>query len=292
MNQTDPPVQRRKLWGALGLLGLALLLALPVGGAVGQPKATAPAAASPAMVPMEQVGPQPRSVDLKAYAHVIHVAPDGEQRTVTGALASVTDASPRNRYAILVAAGTYKESRIPLKPDVDLYGGFAAGDWKSRDVYQQATILDAQKKGPVVVGADRARLDGFVITGGEQKAHGGGIVCDGVSPTVVNNVIVGNTTLKPKIEEGLGKQVAHEGAGIALLAGSRAYVANNLICDNSTEVGNAGGITARGNVQAKILRNVFCNNTAGVKDDTMFRDFLKPQASARTIVASGAPVSV
>src|SRR3954454_24011490 len=99
----------------------------------------------------------------------------------------------------------------------DLYGGFAAGYWKTRDVYQHATILDARKEGPVVIGADDARLDGFVITGGEQKAHGGGIVCDGVSPTIVNNIIVGNRTLRPVIGEGLGKQVANEGAAIALL---------------------------------------------------------------------------
>ena len=114
--------------------------------------------------------------------------------------------------AILVAAGSYHESRVQMKPHVDLYGGFAAGDWKSRDIYQNATILDGQKKGPVVLGADNARLDGFVITGGQQNGHGGGIVCDGVSPTIVNNIIVGNNTLRAKIGEGLGKQIGHEGA--------------------------------------------------------------------------------
>jgi len=219
---------------------------------------------------MAQVGPQPRSVDLKGYARVIHVAPDGEHRTISGALASIADASPRNRYAVLVAEGTYEESRIAMKPYVDLYGGFPAGDWKNRDVYQHAAILDARKKGPVILGADHARLDGFIVTGGEQAAHGGGVVCEGVSPTIVHNIITGNRTLKPGMKEGVGKQVAHEGAGIALLAGSRAYVANNLICDNTTEIGNGAGLAARGGVQAEILRNVFCNNIAGVKDDAPF----------------------
>ena len=246
-------------------------------------------------------------MDLKAYAHVIHVAPDAEHQTVAGALAAVKDASAKNRYAILVAAGTYNESRIQMKPYVDLYGGFAAGDWKTRDVYQQATILDAQKKGPVVIAADDARLDGFVITGGQQQAHGGGIVCDGVSPTIVNNIIVGNQTLRPVIGEGLGKQIANEGAGIALLSGSRAYVSNNLICDNSTEVGNGAGITARGKVGGKILRNVFCNNIAGVKDDAMFHGKVgsrsspggaiacseesSPQISFNCIVMCSAPIN-
>jgi hypothetical protein len=268
-----------------------------------------------AMVPMEQVGPQPRaysdkaprSVALRSYAHVIHVAPGEKHQTVAGALASVKDASAKNCYAILVAAGTYNESRIPMRSHVDLYGGFAPDDWKTRDVYQYASILDAQKKGPVVIGADDSRLDGFVITGGQQQAHGGGIVCDGVSPMIVNNIIVGNQTLQPTIGEGLGKQIANEGAGIALLSGSRAYIANNLIAGNSTEVGNGGGMTCRDNVQAKILRNVFCNNVAGVKDDQMFHgkvgsrsspggaiacsEASSPQISFNVIVMCSAPIN-
>jgi hypothetical protein len=259
------------------------------------------------MVPMDQVGPQPRSVDLKRYAHVVRVTPDERLQAVTGALAAIKDASAKNRYAILIAAGTYKESRIAMKPYVDLYGGFAAGDWKTRDVYQQATILDAEQQGPVVIGADDARLDGFVITGGQQQAHGGGIVCDGVSPTIVNNIIAGNRTLRPVIAEGLGKQIASEGAGIALLAGAQAYVSNNLIYDNNTEVGNGAGITARGKVSGKILRNVFCNNIAGIKDDAMFHGKVgsrsspggaiacaeesSPQISFNCIVMCSAPIN-
>jgi len=259
------------------------------------------------MVPMDHVGPQARPVDLKPYARVIRVGPEAEHRTVASALDSIKDASAANRYVILVAAGTYNESRLTMKPHADLYGGFAAGDWKQRDPSQHATVLNAQQKGSVVIGADEARLDGFVITGGEQRSHGGGIVCDGVSPTIVNNIIVGNRTLKPEIGEGLGKQIANEGAGIALLNGSRAYVSNNLIADNSTEIGNGAGITARGNVRGKILRNVFCNNTAGVKDDSMFHGKVgsrsspggaiacseesSPQISFNCIVLCAAPIN-
>lgn len=236
------------------------------------------ASSAPVMVPMEHVGPQPRSysdkkprtVDLRHYTHILHVAPDAEHRTIGSALAATANASATKRHAILVAAGTYHESPVKMKQFVDLYGGFARGDWKTPDVYKNATILDAEKKGSVVIGANESRLDGFIITGGQTKSHGAGILCDGVSPAIVNNVIVGNQTLRPIIGEGLGKQVANEGAGIALLSGSRAYVCNNLICENTTEVGNAAGITCRGQVQAKILRNVFCNNQSGVKDDMLF----------------------
>src|SRR4051812_26392352 len=149
------------------------------------------------MVPMQFVGPQSTGVDTKGYVQVIRVGPREAQRSVKGALASIKDASADKRYAVLVAAGEYRESSIAMKPYVDLYGGFSPDDWKQRDVYGQATILDAHREGPVVIAADHARLDGFVITGGQQKAHGGGIVCDGVSPTIVNNIIVGNRTLKP-----------------------------------------------------------------------------------------------
>lgn len=299
------------------VLALALLTSLSLGSAAAQVKKESRTefTALSTMVPMEQVGPQPRAysdkgprkVALRSYAHVIHVASGEKFQTVASALAAIKDASPKNRYAILVAAGTYTESRVQMKPHVDLYGGFLPGDWQTRDVYQHAAILDAQQKGPVVIGADDARLDGFVITGGEQNAHGGGVVCDGVSPTIVNNVITGNHMPKVEIEEGKGKQIGYEGAAIALLAGSRAYVANNLICDNSTGVGNAAGITCRGNVQAKILRNVFCNNIAGVKDDTMFHgkagsrsspggaiacsEESSPQISFNIIVMCSAPIN-
>jgi predicted outer membrane repeat protein len=227
-----------------------------------------------------QAGPRGEPVNTDAYARVIHVAtpasgqgdgsPANPFASVGQALAGISDAAVGKRYAILVAAGTYNESRVAMKPYVDLYGGFAAGDFNARDVYKNASILDAQKKGPVVIGADNARLDGFVVTGGEVKAHGAGILCDGVSPIIVNNVITSNRTLKPDMKEGLGNQVANEGAGIALLSGSRAEVINNLICDNSTEIGAGAGIAIRGNVQAKVRGNVLCNNTSGLKDNAQF----------------------
>lgn len=279
---------KKVLWSALCFVAIAVLATLPPGNAGEKPKKAPTPKGQPPMaplLPMEQLGPQSIPVDAKAYVRTIRVGPGGDYASVAAALKSITDASPGKRCAILVAAGTYHESAIRMKPYVDLYGGFADGDWKIRDVYQHAAILDAQKKGPVVLGADHARLDGFVITGGEQKAHGGGIVCQGVSPVIVNNIIVGNNTLGIQIKEGLGKQVGHEGGGIALLSGSRAYVANNLICANTTGVGAGAGIAARGDVHAKILRNVFCNNIAGVKDDQMYHGRVGTRSSPGAAIA-------
>jgi hypothetical protein len=305
MNKTFQPMKMSNLRSAVGFIGLLLILVSTSRTAAQQKKKVLKAEST--MVPMDQIGPQSRPMDPRPYARVLHVAAGAKHQTVAGALASITDASPSKRYAVLVAAGTYKESRLSMKPYVDLYGGFAGGDWKSRNVYQHATILDAQKKGPVVLGADHARLDGFAITGGEHSGHGGGVVCEGVSPTIVNNIIVGNNTLRAKIGEGLGKQIGYEGAGIALLSGSRAYISNNLFCDNTTETGAGACISARGNVQAKILRNVFCNAIAGVKDDQVYNkhvgsrsspggaitcsDESSPQISFNVIVLGSAPIN-
>jgi hypothetical protein len=286
MNKTPLQLGTRIVWGAVSLVAVALLVSIAGTRAAAQakkpPKGQPPMAP---LIPMEQVGPRPIRVDTKAYARVIHVGPAERHQSVAGALASITDASAERRYAILVAAGTYREVSIRMKPYVDLYGGFPDGDWKNRDVHQNATILDAQKKGPVVLGANHARLDGFVITGGEQAGHGGGIVCDGVSPVIVNNIIAGNNTLGIKIKEGLGKQIGHEGGGIALLSGSRAQVCNNLFCENTTSVGAGAAIAARGNVHGKILRNVFCNNIAGVKDDQMYHGRVGTRSSPGAAIA-------
>jgi hypothetical protein len=251
------------------LIVCATLLATPSAAMAQKQKPKATPETEAGMVPMDQVGPRPIGVNPKSYAQLVRVSADEKHKSVSSALVAITDASPSKRYAVVVAGGMYNEVRLAMKPYVDLYGGFAP-DWKKRDVYQYASVLDAQKKGPVVVGADHARLDGFVVTGGEQKGHGGGIVCDGTSPILVNNIIVGNRTLKIDLKEGAGKQIGNEGAGIALMSGSRAYVANNLICENTTEIGNAAGLSARGNVQAVIVRNVFCNNISGEKDNSLF----------------------
>lgn len=236
------------------------------------------------MVPMDQIGPQSRPFDPRGYARVLRVGLGAEHATVGAALAAVQDASSGKRCAILVAAGTYPEAGLRMKSYVDLYGGFA-GDFKARDVYASATVLDGRKKGAVLYGADHARLDGFVITGGEQNGHGGGIVCNGVSPTIANNLFVANNVLRVPIKEGLGKVVGNEGGAIALLTGSRAEVSNNLFADNTTETGQGGAIACRDHVQAKILRNVFCNNIAGAKDDQMYHGRVGTRSSPGAAIA-------
>lgn len=70
-----------------------------------------------------------------------------------------------------------------------------------------------------------------------------------------------------------------------MLAGSHAYVANNLIGGNTTEIGNGAGLTARGRVTAKILRNVFCNNVSGLKDNSIFHGKVGSRSSPGGAIA-------
>jgi hypothetical protein len=108
MNETFRPARMGRLRCALTALGLALLLALPVGSVEAQKKpAKTVFTADEIMAPMDQIGPQDWPLDLGTYAHVLHMAPGEKHPTVAAALAAVQDAAPAKRYAILVAAGTY-----------------------------------------------------------------------------------------------------------------------------------------------------------------------------------------
>jgi hypothetical protein len=151
-----------------------------------------------------------------------------------------------------------------MREHVDLFGGFSAA-WK-RDVFANRTILDAGRKGPVVRGANHARLDGFVVTNGRHRGAGGGIVCDHASPVISNNVIRDNATVEPEnFRRDMIHQQGHGGGGIALLAGSNAEVRGNLICRNTTGIGNGGGIFVWNEcAKPKIRQNVICDNHTGV----------------------------
>jgi hypothetical protein len=234
------------------------------------------------MTKVAQIGPRLDNVNFEDYAHVLYVSStigsdDSEGsiekplKTLETALAGIGDASPTNRYAVFVSAGRYRVIRLGMKPDVDLYGSFAAGNWEQRDVYQRPSILDATGDGPVVIGADRSRLDGFQITGGKHDGSGGAIICQGVALAISNNVITGNCTIhSPSIELETLHIVGHEGGAIAVLGGSTATIENNLIYDNRTDVGDGGGIVVRGRSNPTISRNVIVGNLTGLTDTTMY----------------------
>ena len=234
------------------------------------------------MTKVGQIGPRLENVAGEEYAHVLYVSStagsdDSEGsatqplKTLETALAKIGDASPTNRVAVLVSEGRYRVIRLGMKSYVDLYGSFAADHWEQRDLYQNSSVLDATGDGPVVIGADRSRLDGFQITGGKHDGSGGAIICNGVAPVISNNFITGNCTIhSPFVKLETLHTVGHEGGAIAVLGGSTARIENNLIYDNRTDVGDGGGIAVRGRSKPKISRNVIVGNLTGLTDTTMY----------------------
>lgn len=204
-----------------------------------------------------------------AWPGILHVRPEGNdaadgrswtaaRRTVGAALAG---AQPGDE--IWVAAGTYAE-RIQLKNEVAVSGGFRGGETgrPQRDWVLNPTILDGGHAGIVVrcevAGATPAtRLDGFVVRHG-SGVLGGGIACTATSPTLANNVIVGNVSAGP-------------GGGICCYNGANPIILNNYILDNLAggDEGDGGGIACmkgdtKGNLGSSplIIGNVIARNRA------------------------------
>lgn len=237
---------------------------------------------SPAQAFDWPVGPETNPVDTAAYATVIHVcATHGDDRRGTGSpespLASIPSALTRAisapaPQAILVAAGAYGGATLQLKENVHLYGGFASGDWK-RDILRHRTVLDGEQERRVVVAAEGALLDGFHIKNGRVAGYGAGILCDGVTATLTNNVFAGNRVLAP---EGWDPEFRHElawdGGGLACINGSHSIVRHNRFVANDTVIGRGAGLVVHLYSHPQITRNVFMDNVAGLEDSMRSSD--------------------
>jgi hypothetical protein len=273
------------------ILSAIVLATLFLGGSLPSALAKAPLPAD--LIGMDQIGPHPAAVDIiDDYQQIIYVWSEAQPTTATAgarelpfmilaeALVSITDADKDNRYAVLVAGGTYYEANLRLKPYVDLYGSFDPANFKSRDLYNHPTVLNGLRAGPVVRGSDDARIDGFKITGGMHDGMGGAIVCKKTSPIITNNIIVGNKTvhMKPLVRDTLHVH-AHDGGAIAILRGSNAQVLNNILIDNATNVGDGGAISVRTASNPTISKNIIMHNQAGLTDSTRHEHHLGSRSS-------------
>ena len=186
--------------------------------------------------------------------------------TIQHALTQITDARLSKRYAVLISEGNYIESTIHLKEYISLYGGFEGSTW-DRDIKRYKTVLNGDGRERVLTGADFSRIDGFEIREGVVRGRGGGILCDGTSPVITNNVFTQNRTLSPvPWDPEFLHEVAHDGAAIATYNGASPVVENNLFFRNSTEIGRGGGIASHNRSSPRIAYNIFIDNVAGTAD--------------------------
>ena len=228
-----------------------------------------PATEPPPVMEPQKLGPRTEPVDEKPYAKVLRAGPAGgaDHATIAAALAAITDASENKRYAVLVCAGEYKGETVTMKPFVDLFGGFDQKDFKTRDIDANRTILDGENIRRVVIGADNARLDGFVIRNGKLRGPGAAVLCDHSSPTISNNTIINNATQQPEaVHKEMYHQHGNDGGAIACINGSNATITGNIIANNTTEIGNGGGVAAANWSMPHITGNVIVNNRTGLTD--------------------------
>ena len=226
-------------------------------------------------------GPQTRAYSPAGYATVRYVSAragvdtaDGSRshpwRSLTHALEATT-ANTNARAAILVAEGTYAGKTLSMRPYVDLFGGFEAASWK-RNIQAHRSVLDGEGKLRVVLGADHARLDGFVIANGRVRGKGAGLLADGVSPRISNNVFLENMTLAPvPWKPDKRHETANDGGGIAVLRGGSPEISHNLFLRNHTEAGRGAGIACERS-SPRIESNVFLDNQTGVADPARSSD--------------------
>ena len=229
---------------------------------------------------LDRLGPKTVTVELERYRKVLHVAStraqdrraDGTRSApfsaVGQALAAAEPGARGGRVAILVAAGTYPEGPLVMKPGVDLFGGYSAETWQ-RDIFANAAILDGEGRERVLIGADDARIDGFVVQNGRVRSHGAGMALRRASPVVSNNIFRDNHTLEPEDFDHHTTRLrmrGHDGGAIALVDYANPEIKHNLFIGNTTQIGNGAAISMQTDCIPEIGYNVFWGNRSGVGD--------------------------
>lgn len=160
---------------------------------------------------------------------------------VPGDYSSIQDAinASANGDLIIVAQGTYQENIDFLGKEIVVTSSGCA----------YATVIDGGLNGSVVTfdsgeGAGSV-LDGFSLTNG--LGDGGGVLCRNSSPSVLNNLVNGNSA------PGFGGGIHCTGTAHAVLKG-------NIITSNTAAVAG-GGLCCEGASNPELVNNTFSNNT-------------------------------
>lgn len=183
---------------------------------------------------------------------------------------------------VWVRAGTYQEN-IQLSPQVSLYGGFSGTEsiLPERDFEVNETVIAGNAERSVVIGADDAVIDGFIITQGSSGEwivdYGGGIECRRISIAIRNCRIEKNkaftgggiycydSTLELTACEIVGNQalVTHNnsGGGGIFLRDGMAEIAQCMIQENLCHEAGGGGLSSM-ICLCRITDTVFRGNVA------------------------------
>jgi parallel beta-helix repeat protein len=186
---------------------------------------------------------------------------------------------------VWVEKGTYFEL-ITLKAGVEVYGGFLGteGSVAARPPFPRpaidpdASIIDGGSAESVVAALSgltaTARLDGFTVQDGRSEFGGGGVLCNGSSPTIINNTITLNT--------------ATRGAGIYCVNGASPAISANVITENDAD-DYGGGICCETSSSPTITGNTITDNTAGYYGGGIDTEFdSSPEITLNTITGNGA----
>jgi len=184
-------------------------------------------------------------IDMGCYETVTLHVPSTQYPDIQSAIIAA-----KNKMMVLVDAGTYVEN-------IDFMGKAITLKSKYGPI---VTILDGNQTVSVVSftnneGANSI-LDGFTITNGKAD-QGGGIHCNGTSPSIINNLIQHN--------------IANVIGGGVFCKDSSALLANNCISSNTgTALGGGVGVE---NSSILVSHNTLHNNQAtvgaGVYSDTL-----------------------
>ncbi len=172
---------------------------------------------------------------------------------------------------VFVAQGVYFE-HIKLKKGIVLQGGWNKKFSKRAPMHFETILDGAKEKGPVIIGADGALIEGFTIIHGSllvkgDESLGSGIYCEKTSLVITHNIIRDNepsgifcSSSKAKIKG--NKIFDNAQAGIFVERGSDVQVYENIIHGNEY----SGISSGKSPVSILDIRNnrIYENHRSGV----------------------------
>ncbi len=203
-----------------------------------------------------------------AEGGVVYVVPNGlgDGSMWSSPLGSIQNGvnAVEDNGEVWVAAGTYTATTDPvvtMKQGVALYGGFAGTELgrSERNWITNVTTIDGENARRCVIGANNATLDGFAIARGYKDSGGGGMLNDGVSPTVNHCTFASNSVvINSPSGMGGGGMYNHSSAPVV----SNCVFTANSISVNLLSSGTGGGGMCNASATPIVTNCTFTSNSA------------------------------